>query len=51
MVTELSKNKWMASALSFHEIYDMDGDSLLDYSVTGDEMWVSCVNCETKINP
>lgn len=49
MPTEMDKNQWMASALSFHEIYYMDGDFLLDHTVTGDEMWVSCVNCETKL--
>lgn len=38
----------MASQLSFLETYDKDSDSLLDYIVTGDEIWVKYLNCETK---
>ena len=32
----------------FLETYKKDDDSLLDFTMTGDETWVKYVNCETK---
>ena len=48
MLPEMHKNQRMATALSFLETYDKEGDSLLDQIVTEDETWARYINCETK---
>jgi hypothetical protein len=50
MVMSAHKTQRMASAFTFLEQYQKDGDVFLSciVRVTGDETWVSFVNVETK---
>jgi hypothetical protein len=53
MLMGAHKMQRKASALTFLERYHKDGDEFLSHIivVTGDKMWVSFVNVETKEQP
>jgi hypothetical protein len=48
MLVGAQKMHRMASALMLSERYHKDGNEFLRHIVTGDEIWVSFVNVETK---
>jgi hypothetical protein len=48
MLMDVHKMQLMTSALTFLERYHKDSDGFLSHIVTGDEIWVSFVNVETK---
>jgi hypothetical protein len=50
MLTGAHKTQRMASALTFLERYNKDGDEFLNHiiQVTDDETWISFMNVETK---
>jgi len=48
MLTDEHKQKRLAAAHQFLQLHQIEGDQCFDHIVTGDEMWISYTNIESK---